>query len=436
MSLPKAPSAFSSWKTHEKIALRAALIYAIISTIPFTPEFYRQDFDAGFNVNSYKFRWLDAISQNKPWFFESQEGKNYTGWFITVAICLLAGWAWKRLDRKRIDYEKLYYWFYTAARYGIALRMSWFAWAKVFPVQMPFPTISQLNTNLGDFTPGKLYWLTTGVSPFFEVFAGFFELAATLFILFRRTTTLGALMMVAILVPIWFVNIGYDAGVELASLHILTLSLMLLARDGKRFYEILIEHKAVALTYVPKITFTQNWKNSALLAFKYAFIFMFIIHRGYSYGTLYASGKTFKLPLDDGLAGFSGFYHVADFKLNGNTIPDAIGDTTRWQNVVFEKFNSISIKIDKPFKLNTKNSIRTTEYYGNIGRYYYGYSADTVNKVFTLRNRADTLSKLFLGYERPDPNKIILSGLNERNDSIYVVLKKIDKKYPLEEKRK
>jgi hypothetical protein len=127
---------------------------------------------------------------------------------------------------------------------------------------------------------------------------------------------------------------------------------------------------------------------------------------------------------------------VADFKLNGNTIPDAIGDTTRWQNVVFEKFNSISIKIDKPFKLNTKNSIRTTEYYGNIGRYYYGYSADTVNKVFTLRNRADTLSKLFLGYERPDPNKIILSGLNERNDSIYVVLKKIDKKYPLEEKRK
>jgi hypothetical protein len=155
MSLPKAPSAISNWKTHEKIALHAALIYAIISTVPFTPEFYQQDFDAGFNVNSYKFRWLDALSQNKPWFFESQEGKNYTGWFITVAICLLAGWVWKRLDRKRIDYEKLYYWFYTAARYGIALRMSWFAWAKVFPVQMPFPTISQLNTNLGDFTPGK-----------------------------------------------------------------------------------------------------------------------------------------------------------------------------------------------------------------------------------------------------------------------------------------
>ena len=86
---------------------------------------------------------------------------------------------------------------------------------------MPFPTISQLNTNLGDFTPGKLYWLTTGVSPIFSRYLqAFSELVATVLLLFRRTTTLGALMMVAILLPIWFVNIGYDAGVELTSLHL------------------------------------------------------------------------------------------------------------------------------------------------------------------------------------------------------------------------
>src|SRR5215217_8196866 len=146
-------SAKPNWKGYEKIALRGFFIYAAITFIPFVPSFYQQDFDAGFTVNSYPFRWLDVLSQNNPWFF-------------------------------------------LLIRYQIALRMSWFAIAKVFPVQMPFPTLSQLNTNLGDFTPGKLYWLTTGVSPFFEVFAGVFELSATVFILFRRTTTLGALMMV------------------------------------------------------------------------------------------------------------------------------------------------------------------------------------------------------------------------------------------------
>ena len=431
---PLAPA--SGWKPYEKIALRTALIYAVISTIPFTPEFYTQDFDAGFNVNSYAFRWLDALSQNKPWFFASQEGKNYTGWLITVAACILAALVWNTVDRKRQDFEKLYYWFYVAARYGIALRMSWFAWAKVFPVQMPFPTISQLNTNLGDFAPGKLYWLTTGVSPFFEVFAGLFELVATILILFRRTTTLGAIMMISILLPIWFVNIGYDAGVELTSLHILSLALLLLVRDSKRFWDILIAHKAVALTYIPKIVFSESWKNTGRLVLKGAFILLFLVYRGFGYGNLYASGKSFKLPLDNGLAGTSGLYRVSEFRVNNRTIPDAAGDTTRWQNVVFEKFNSISVKIDKPFKLNTKNSIRTTEYYGNIGRYYYGYKADTIKKIFTLSNRADTTSKLILHYERPDNQNFILSGINEQRDSIYVVLNKTDKKYPLEEKRK
>jgi hypothetical protein len=423
------------WKAYEKIAVRAALVYAVVSTIPFNPEFYTQNFDAGFNVNAYPFRWLDVISQNKPWFFASQEGKNYTGWFITVLVCIAAGLLWQQIDKKRKNDEQIYYWFYAAARYGIALRMSWFAWAKVFPVQMPFPTISQLNTNLGDFTPGKLYWLTTGVSPFFEVFAGIFELVATLLLLSRRTTTIGALMMIAILLPIWFVNIGYNAGVELTSLHLLSLSVLLLVRDAGKFYQIVIEYKAVALTYVQKFELPVSWYKFTRLSLKYGFIFLFVVYRGFGYGNLYASGKSFKLPLDNGLAGISGFYKVSEFKLNDRFIPEAIGDTTRWKNIVFEKFNSISIQLDKPFKLNTKNSIRTTEYYGNIGRHYYGYQADTVNKVLKLKNRADSTVQLTLRYELRDTGQFLLSGVNENRDSIFVVLHKIEKKYPLEEKR-
>ncbi|WP_342084305.1 hypothetical protein [Dyadobacter sp. OTU695] len=425
----------AAWKPYEKILLRTALIYAVISTIPFTPEFYRQDFDAGFNVNDYPFRWLDVISQNKPWFFASQEGKNYTGWFITVLFCIGGGFLWDLVDRRQ-DFEKIYYWFYVAARYGIILRMSWFAWAKVFPVQMPFPTISQLNTNLGDFTPGKLYWLTTGVSSFFEVFAGIFELIATLLLLFRRTTTLGALMMVAILLPIWFVNIGYDAGVELTSLHLLTLSLLLLVRDSRRFYQILIDHQAVALTFVKPLHFPRIWQDRLRVAFKYVFIFFFVVVRGFGYGQLYAHGKSFKLPLEDGLASTTGFYKVTEFRLNNQLLPPTPTDSVRWENVIFEKFNTVSIRVNKNFRLDTRNAVRTTEYYGNIGRYYYGYQADTIRKVFHLRNRADTARHITLHYEQPTADSYILRGVDESRDSLYVVLSKIDKTYPLEQKRK
>jgi hypothetical protein len=91
---------------------------------------------------------------------------------------------------------------------------------------------------------------------------------------------------------------------------------------------------------------------------------------------------------------FTGFYIVSEFRINNRLLPYAPDDTIRWQNLVFEKFNTISVKVAKPFKLNTQNKIRTTEYYGNVGRLFYGYDADTVKKLLTLRNRADTTEKI------------------------------------------
>lgn len=429
-----------NWKTPQKVLLRTFTIYAALTVIPLVPSFYQQDFDAGFSVTNYPWRWLDVISQNNPWFFSNQGGKNYFGWLITLIVCVVAGTAWTLIEKQvsknrnvlegKQDDSRLYNLFFILVRYQIALRMSWFAIAKVFPVQMPFPTLSQLNTNLGDFTAGKLYWLTTGVSPFFEVFAGLFELTATVLILFRRTTTLGALMMIAILLPIWFVNIGYDAGVELASLHLLLLSLLLLAKNADKFWTLLIRHQQAALTYIKPPVFSQKWKQQVLIALKVAFIFVFLIYRGYHYERLYAAGKTFKLPLDNGVESFTGLYKVSNFSINGRAISYAPDDTIRWQNVVFEKFNTISIKVDKPFKLNTQNKIRTTEYYGNIGRLFYGYEADTVKKILTLKNRADTADKIVFYYQIPSPGKFVLRGLKGR-DSINVELDKVNRNYPL-----
>jgi hypothetical protein len=429
----------------QKTLLRTFVIYAAVTVIPLAPAFYQQDFDAGFSVKGYPYRWLDVISQNNPWFFSSQGGKNYEGWFITLLICLAIGIAWAFIDKLRHKEQnvlgtqggenKLYNLFFILVRYQVALRMSWFAIAKVFPVQMPFPTLSQLNTNLGDFTPGKLYWLTTGVSPFFEVFAGIFELAATVLILFRRTATLGALMMIAILLPIWFVNIGYDAGVELASLHLLFLSLALLAKDAGNFYTILISHRQAAIEYIQPPTFSKQWKRANRIILKAGFIFAFLLYRGYHYERLYAAGKTFKLPLDKGVQSFTGFYDVSEFRINNRILPYDPNDTIRWQNVVFEKFNTVSIKVAKPFKLNTQNKIRTTEYYGNIGRLFYGYQADTVKHVLTLKNRADTTEVVTLNYTVPSPGRFILKGLVHKNDSLYVALNRIEKDYPLAVKR-
>ncbi|MEA5427757.1 hypothetical protein [Arcicella lustrica] len=422
-------------KPYESILFRGLFLFVTVTSIPFYPSFYLKDYSESFQTKSHPFRIIDVASQNNPWFFNNADGKNYVGWFITLLLSIVIGAIWYFFDKKRKDFSQLSYWFFVIVRYSLALRMSWFAIAKVFPVQMPFPTISQLNTNLGEFTPGKLYWLTTGVSPFFEVFAGIFELTATILILFRRTTTLGALMMVAILLPIWFVNIGYDAGVELTSLHIFTLAVLLLVKDFKPFWDLLILHKASNIPAFISPDFLKKWQNNTRLVLKWGFILIFLVYRGFEYGRVYAADKTFKLPLTDGVKEFAGFYDVSAFSINNQIIPYSTTDTIRWQNVVFEKFNTFSIKVGSQTKLNTDNKARTTEYYGNVGRLYYGYEIDSLKQSLTLWNRADTSKKILLKYKHINHKQFILKGINESGDSLFVILRKIEKQYPLVEKK-
>jgi len=67
------------------------------------------------------------------------------------------------------------------------------------------------------------------------------------------------------------------------------------------------------------------------------------------------------------------------------------------------------------------------------GRIWYYYKADTVQHVLYMqnKNRADRSQKQTLHYSRPTSNRIILHGINEFNDSMYVVLDRVNSIYPL-----
>jgi len=117
----------------------------------------------------------------------------------------------------------------------------------------------------------------------------------------------------------------------------------------------------------------------------------------------------------------------------------------RWQDVVFEQWNTISIRSNRPVIIDSGNvdrayapdEQRSYELEGTGGRHYYSYQADTVNKVFTLanRNKHYNSEKIVLHYNI-EGDQIKLSGINETNDSIQVTLNKLDKKYLLKEVEK
>jgi 2-C-methyl-D-erythritol 4-phosphate cytidylyltransferase len=114
--------------------------------------------------------------------------------------------------------------------------------------------------------------------------------------------------------------------------------------------------------------------------------------------------------------------------------------------VIFEKWATISIKIAKPIipdagtgeGYHEKDIDRTFESAGVAGRRYYAYTADTVQHALLLQNKNKNYpnEKWQLAYQFLNDSTIVVKGVNERQDSVYAVLNRVNKKYLLFEGRR
>jgi hypothetical protein len=134
---------------------------------------------------------------------------------------------------------------------------------------------------------------------------------------------------------------------------------------------------------------------------------------------------------------------VSYFRINADTIAYSKYDPVRWQDVVFEEWNTISIRSNRPVHIDSNNVERvnaadadkTYELEGAIGRHYYSYTVDTVNQLLTLQNKNKFYKdeQLQLHYTRSNDSTIQLYGVNESRDSVFATLQRINKKYLLKE---
>lgn len=422
----------SHWKPYEKVLFRIFFIYALIYSIPLDPGYFKKVFSIEWS--KFKFQDIDLISNYSPKLHSNLRGQDLTGFGIALLIAIGIAIIWSVIDRKRENYTILYYWFRVILRYKLAIVIFFYGFIKVFPQQMPYPSLSHLNTNLGDFNAGRLFWLTTGVSFGYEVFTGVFEVVAGFLLFFRKTATLGAILLVVIMVPVVAVNAGYDSGLLTVGANVLILNLILLAPDLVRFYDFLIVKKNVSLIYYyPSLN--KKWQKNGRVILKTTIILFFFFVRGFKVHESYAKGG-FRLPVTPGLPKISGFYRVKEFKANNHVLPLSDTDKIRWQNVVFEKWNTLSIKISRPVNIYTKDKMKNYEIYNTAGRHYYKYTFDTLKKNLYVKYLQDSARKDFvLHYSQPDSTTIILSGKDDYNNLIEATLIKINKKYPLAEGR-
>ncbi len=431
----------SPWKDYEKIIFRFLFLFFLLQAVPLDWKYYANIFTIDWAHIQYKD--IFYISRYTPQFLSGTAKPGWglatvADWVFIAGIALAGTIIWNFKDKKTGHYTILYYWLRVILRYRLAIGIIGYGFIKFFPLQAPYPSISNLNTSYGDFTEWKLFSMSLGIVPNYESFLGAVEIVAGLLLLFRRTATIGALVILVFTGNVFISNLAYNGGEHLYSFSLVTFALFILSFDTARIYNLVVLEKPTAPNQF-KLYFGQK-QNRSRLVVKSLIIFFFV----FLYGFKTHSGfyeDPYQFPRAKGLEHTSGIYNVSEFRINHKILPYSATDPVRWKDVVFEKWATISIRSNRPVVVNAADheemaaadKERDYESAGTAGRHYYSYTADTLHHRLFLenKNKYDKGDKLELSYIRPDSTTIVLSGVDQHRDSIVVVLQKIDKKYPL-----
>lgn len=387
-----------TWTPGQKFALRVAAIFFLIMSIPWSGEWYKNLF--GINWFSIHYRDIYDIARFNPNFVRfSNPAYNllgYADWILILLVAIVGAWVWSLVESKKskLNYDSLYYWVRVVVRYRAGIGIIGFGYTKLFPTQMPYPSLGLLNTNFGDFTAQKIYWLSVGIVPWYQVFAGFAELLAGALLFFRKTTTLGAVLLFGALGDITYVNFAYDGGVHIYASYFVLFAAFLLWYDAVPVYNLLVKERfTVPQSYLP--SFSQKWLRVTRVGLKVATIFIFLVYLFYA-EVLNFKYDPYKQPAMKGVSALRGNYHVSEFKINGQAVAYNPLDSVRWRDVTFEKWSTLTYNVNKPVKLDLSNGggspmrdiNRTFELTGTAGgkRVFY-YDADTVNRVLYLQDK-------------------------------------------------
>ncbi|RYY29502.1 MAG: beta-carotene 15,15'-monooxygenase [Chitinophagaceae bacterium] len=427
------------WTKTGLILFRFVFLFIVLLTIPFYESYYSNIISI--NPLRLSFQDLFQVSHHDPgiYWFTSAGSQSFNGWLLAGIAALAGTLVWSFADSRADNYDRLYYWTRAALRYRLAGGIIAYGLLLLFPVLMPAPALSDLHTAYGDFLPWKIYYHSTAVaSAGYRQTIGLFEILGGLFLLRRRTVVFGAIIILFILVNVVLANFAYDIGEHLYSSYLLLLSVLLLVHDLPRLYTLIVLRTKTAAALI-RLQFSRNekrFKNIIRAAFGvFTILFTSLLLKTYI-------GSNWPYPDSPGLSNAAGFYDVRSFRFNDTILPYSDTDPVRWQDVVFEKWNVLSVRTRSPHPALTDNPqiIAATDShvdYGSLGNggrsfYHYQFSGDHLD----LYSQSDSTDHFRFLLQRPDSSTIVLQGQNKSGDKLSITLNKINKEYLLHKGRR
>ena len=420
----------TTWTLFGRISFRFAFIYyliyfnplGLISGIPgmyYLTEAINYPFDIF--IHWFNDNFLHIRNELVPM---GGSGDTSYGWaqlYSYLFLAAIAALIWSVFDRKKASYPNFHYWLCILLRYSLAGTAFIYGILKVFAMQMYFPNLSQLATPMGDYLPMRFSWMFIGYSTPYQMFSGFAEVMVALLLVWRRTALLGALLAIGVFANVAMLNLAYDIPVKIYSLNLLVASIFLAWQERSRLFGFFLQNQTVQPSVLYEKYFSKKWQRIGRIVLKAVFIAMSFGFGTYNYYQYYLefhrNNSKILEPIQPGM------YHVELFVKNGDTIPESLADTLRWRDVIFDYNGSGS--------LSAQDSSLRMRY----GRAYFSYLPDSLGNQLEWRLSSwDSLPVVSFKMEIPEQDRIILTG-KKQEDSLHVVLKKLNRHFPLTERQ-
>ena len=324
---------------------------------------------------------------------ESDSKEMYHVVILYLILSLITASIWGIISRARKNEDSLYYWIHVISAYILSFFLFVYGFNKVFKIQFYIPEPNTLYTPLGQLSKDILFWSSMGSSHSYNLFMGLAEILPALFLLFRRTRMLGAVISFTVLLNVLMINFGFDISVKILSSFLLFLSLVILVPYAKKLFSFFFQVNKK----VPRSTLSfEVEKSNKLIIFKSCILCCILFETLFPYFKINNFNENMqKRPL------FHGAYQV----LNAPNSTSQFGNLQEIRRIFIHRkgFFIIQLQDDtmKDFQMKTNTLTNTIDVY-------------TVNKKMTLKIT---------------PKEIIW---NEKNAPVHLPIKKLNwEKLPL-----
>jgi hypothetical protein len=399
----------SGWSAVQRIAFRFVCAYFLLYVFPFPLDFLPWPAEWWGALELALARWTEThvfgLAEALP-IVPTGSGDTMAAWAIQVNWLILAAIVaitWTVVDWRRRHYRRLHDWLRIYVRFALAAIMFGYGFAKIIPNQMP-PSLERLVQPWGEFSPMGVLWSFMGHSPVYQIFTGVGEALGALLLAFRRTVTLGALLLCAVLANVVLLNYTFDVPVKLYSTNLLLMAIFLAAPDAKRLVDLLVFGRQPS---PPSHASPFTSRRVRMAAVSLAVLFVL-----YNAGTA-VSGNLDRYRQSTGpnapKTAVWGIWDVVEVQRNGAVRPMLLTDSTLLRRIVFGQlsratFRTISDSVER-----------------------FTVSVDSTAGTLALTGRFNPSIKRTLAYTRPDSASLILRE-QLGGDSVITRLRRVDER--------